>query len=151
MGTISTTYGDDVVILPERWHAEGMILHRPDPIVRRLEQLGFARHAATQLSQQGAVLDLSPGVVLCRAGERGTQAFVLVGGNAEVQTSDGVFEVGAGDVVGELATLDPHRLRNATVTTTTPVRLLVFDVATFRVLADQADLRERLAPDRLAA
>ena len=128
-----------------------MITRRHDPITTRLEQLGFARGAASQLSHQGTVIDLEPDVVLCRAGERGTQAFLLLRGNADVHTANAVITIGPGDVVGELATLDPHRRRNATVTTTTPVRLLVFDVSTFRFLAEQDDLRPQLVPHRLAA
>ncbi len=91
-----------------------------------------------------------PGTVLCRAGERGTQAFLLLEGEAQVEAGDAVITVGPGEVIGELATLDFRRTRNATVTTTTAVRVLVFDVGTYRFLADQDDLRARLAPDRAA-
>lgn len=128
-----------------------MRTRRQDPIATRLETLGFSRAAANRLSHRGTVVDLSPGVALCRAGERGTQAFLLLGGDALVQTDDAEITVGPGAAIGELATLDPHRVRNATVTTTTPVRVLVFDVLTYRSLADQADLRPRLAPQRAAA
>lgn len=128
-----------------------MLTRRPDPIVTRLETLGFSRAAASRLSHHGTVVDLGPGATLCRAGERGTQAFLLLGGEAVVQAKDADIGVGPGAAIGELATLDPHRLRNATVTTTTQARVLVFDVATYRSLADQADLRPRLAPERAAA
>lgn len=129
-----------------------MLLRRPDPIAVRLESLHLDRGAATTLSRQGTVVDLATGTILCRAGERGTQAFLLLDGAAEVLTTDGrSIEIGAGDVVGELATLDPHLTRNATVTTTSPVRVLVFDVATFRFLAQQDGLRQHLVPDRVAA
>ena len=128
-----------------------MIPRRRDPIAVRLEELGLNRAAASRLSRSGTVIDMCPGTVLCRAGERGTQAFLLITGEAEVRTTDAVIPVGPGAVIGELATLDPHRTRNATVTTTTSVRVLVFDVSTYRFLADQEDLRARLAPDRAAA
>lgn len=117
----------------------------------RLETLGFSRDAASRLSHHGTVVDLGPGVVLCRAGERGTQAFVLLAGEALVQTDQAEITVGPGAAIGELATLDPHRVRNATVTTTSPVRVLVFDVTTYRSLAAQDELRPRLAPERVAA
>lgn len=122
-----------------------------DPIVQQLEQLTIDRPAALRLSRAGTALDVADGTVLCRAGERGTQAFLLLAGQAEVNTGDQVIIVGSGSVIGELATLDPLRPRNATVTTTGPARLLVFDVGTFRFLAQQDDLRARLAPDRIAA
>ena len=54
-------------------------------------------------------------------------------------------------MVGELATLDPHRTRNATVVAAGPIEVLVFDVATYRALARLDDLRSRLAPERVAA
>jgi CRP-like cAMP-binding protein len=129
-----------------------MLLRRPDPIAVRLEALRLERAAAATLSRQGTVVDLAAGTVLCRQGERGTQAFVLLDGAAEVVTAEGrTIEIGAGDVVGELATLDPHLTRNATVTATTPLRVLVYDVATFRFLAQQDGLRQHLVPDRVAA
>lgn len=128
-----------------------MRTRRQDPIVTRLETLGFSRAAASRLSRHGTVVDLAPGVALCHAGERGTQAFVLLSGDALVQTDHAEIKVGPGDAIGEIATLDPHRVRNATVTTTTRVRVLVFDVTTYRSLAAQDDLRPRLAPERVAA
>ena len=54
--------------------------------------------------------------------------------------------VGAGEVIGELATLDHRRRRNATVTGHGPIEVLVYDVATYRSLAQLDDLRSRLAP-----
>jgi hypothetical protein len=67
-----------------------------------------------------------------------------------VQRDGDVITVGAGDVVGEQATLEPRRLRNATVVANGPVEVLVFDVASYRSLARLDDLRSRLAPDRAA-
>jgi CRP-like cAMP-binding protein len=127
-----------------------VIPRRRDPIAVRVEQLGLNRAAASRLSRGGTLIDMDPGTVLCRAGERGTQAFLLLEGEAQVDTGDAVITVGPGEVIGELATLDFRRTRNATVTTTTAVRILVFDVGTYRFLADQDDLRARLAPDRAA-
>lgn len=128
-----------------------MIFRTIDPIVRQLEHLGLGRAAATRLSRSGTAVDIEAGKLLCREGERGSQAFLLLEGEAQVRVDGRVIVVGPGDIVGELATLDPHRTRNATVTTSTPVRVLVFDVGTFRYLAQQDDLRARLAPDRVAA
>jgi len=124
---------------------------RPDPTAERLQQLGLDRRAADRLSRHGTVLNIDPGTVLCRTGERGTQAFLLLDGEVEVVTAADTITVGSGAVVGELATLDPHRTRNATVTVTGRVRILVFDVATYRFLAQQAELASHLAPERVAA
>ncbi|MEX2294189.1 MAG: cyclic nucleotide-binding domain-containing protein [Acidimicrobiales bacterium] len=127
------------------------MIARRDPIAQRLTHLGIDRRPAGVLSTRGTVLDLGPGRVLCREGERGTQAFLLVEGTAEVATATSVIAIGPGDVVGELATLDPGRSRNATVTTTSPTRVIVFDAGTYRFLAAREDLRARLAPVRTAA
>lgn len=127
------------------------IFTKPDPVIQRLVALGFDRVAATHLSRRGTVVDIASDTMLCQRGERGTQAFLLLEGEANVVTDSGVISVGPGAVIGELATLDPHRTRNATVVTSTATRVLVFDVATFRFLAQRDDLRARLAPERAAA
>ena len=128
-----------------------MRLRRVDRVAQRLEGLGFPRAAAHRLSTGGTLLHLDAGTVLCQAGERGTQAFLLLDGSAAVSLADREVVVGPGEVVGELATLDPHRTRNADVVAHGPVEVLVFDVATFRALAQVDDLRSRLVPERSAA
>jgi len=120
-------------------------------VALRLEELGFPRDAARRLSATGTLLHLDAGYILCREGERGTQAFVLLEGEAEVRVGDDSLLIGAGEVVGELATLDPHRRRNATVLANGPVDVLVYDVKTYRSLAQVDDLRSRLVPVRTAA
>ena len=128
-----------------------MRLRRLDQVALRLEELGFPRDAARRLSATGTLLHLDAGYILCREGERGTQAFVLLEGEAEVRVGDDSLLIGAGEVVGELATLDPHRRRNATVLANGPVDVLVYDVKTYRSLAQVDDLRSRLVPVRTAA
>ena len=121
---------------------------RIDLVAHRLEELGFGRTAARQLSTGGTLLHLDAGAVLCREGERGTQAFLLLRGEAEVQLHDRTVQVPPGQVVGEQATLDPRRLRNATVVAAGPVEVLVYDVATYRSLARFEELRSHLVPER---
>jgi len=128
-----------------------MRLRRLDQVAQRLEELGFPRDAARRLSATGTLLHLDAGYVLCREGERGTQAFLLLEGEAEVRVGDESLLIGAGEVVGEMATLDPHRRRNATVLANGPVDVLVYDVKTYRSLAKVDDLRSRLVPARAAA
>jgi len=128
-----------------------MRYRRLDQVTRRLEELGFPRPAAQRLSAAGTLLYLDASAVLCTQGERGTQAFLLLDGEAEVRLADQTVTVGAGEVVGEVATLDPHRTRNATVVAAGPIEVLVYDVATYRSLAKVDDLRSRLVPARTAA
>lgn len=128
-----------------------MLRQRIDRVAERLEDLGLPRDAARRLSQGGTLIQLDAGSVLCREGERGTQAFLILSGEVNVLLPEETVVSRAGDVVGELATLDPRRTRNATVEAAGPVEVLVFDVQTFRSLAHTDDLRPRLAPERSAA
>jgi CRP-like cAMP-binding protein len=128
-----------------------MWIRRLDRVAAQLVELGYRRSAARRLSAAGTLLRLDAGAVLCEEGEHGTQAFLLLKGEAEVHLADHQVMVGAGDVVGELATLDPHRRRNATVVAAGPIEVLVYDVRTFRSLAEVDDLRSRLVPERAAA
>lgn len=128
-----------------------MRLRPIDPIADQLRDLGASRAAAERLSRNGTLLELPADSTLCRRGERGTQAFLLLTGEVAVHTDAGVIAVGAGEVIGEMATLDPNRTRNATVTATTDLTVLVFDVVVFRSLAREEQLRERLVPERAAA
>jgi CRP-like cAMP-binding protein len=127
-----------------------MFFRTPDPISARLVALGLSASAADRLSGAGTLLELPAGTTLCTRGERGLQAFFLLQGNVSVETPSGEVALGPGEVVGEIATLDSTRHRNATVVTTSPVTLLVFDTGTFRSLAATGDLSPRLVPSRAA-
>lgn len=74
------------------------------------------------------------GMRLVGEGAPGYTFFVLVDGTAEVSSaSKTVAELGSGDFFGELAILGDGR-RTATVTSTSPVRLLVMFGTEFRQL-----------------
>jgi CRP/FNR family transcriptional regulator, cyclic AMP receptor protein len=77
-------------------------------------------------------IDLRSGHVLTREGRPGREFFILVEGTASV-TQDGktIAELSGGDWFGEIALLT-HRPRTATVTATTPVRVLVLTDRAFR-------------------
>ena len=77
-------------------------------------------------------IDLRDGHVLTREGRSGREFFILVEGTASV-TQDGneVAELKAGDWFGEIALLT-HRPRTATVTASSPVRVLVLTDRAFR-------------------
>jgi CRP-like cAMP-binding protein len=118
-----------------------------DPLARRLRALGLPEPAARRLALSGTPIDLPAGAVLCEKGGRGMEAFFLVDGEAVVDLGDREVVVGPGAVIGELAALDAFARRNATVRTTTPSLVLVYDVQTFRSLA-ASDLRPILVPAR---
>lgn len=90
-----------------------------------------------QLSELASWFDMrtaSGGIRLCGEGAPGYTFFVLTEGTATV-TSDGeeVATLRPGDFFGEIALLG-HGRRTATVTTSTPVTLLVMFGAEFRRL-----------------
>ena len=85
-------------------------------------------------------LELAAGSTVVREGEAGDQYYILETGTAEVWRSDPmtgetaqVATLGPGDAFGEEALL-PGGFRNATVTLTTPARLLAFAKEDFDLL-----------------
>lgn len=128
-----------------------MFTRRRNPVADRLQGHGLARRDAERLSQHGTIVRIPDGEALCTEGERGLQAFVILEGEAKVLTPETVITLGPGDVVGELATLDRRRTRNATVVAGPDLEALVYDVRTFQHLAADPALRSRLAPEGRAA
>jgi CRP-like cAMP-binding protein len=118
-------------------------------MAQTLRELGFSESAARRLAQAGTPIDLDPGVALTTKGERGEEAFLILEGEAVVDLGAEQVRVGPGAVVGEIAALDPHARRTATVTTATRTLVLVYDVPTFRGLA-ASDLRPIVVPERTA-
>jgi CRP-like cAMP-binding protein len=103
-------------------------------------------------------IDLPEGKTLMKEGDRGREFFVLVEGNAEVvKGRRKVNTLEKGDFFGEIA-LVSQRPRTATVTTASPVRVLVVTEQSFRSLLDRAPdvqrkvllaLADRVAHDEL--
>jgi CRP-like cAMP-binding protein len=96
-----------------------------------LGQVDFFKHCTQRqiedIAEVVAERTLEPGDVLCRQGEHGTDAFVLVDGEASVMIDGNeVSVVRAGEVVGELS-VDRGGLRTATLRAVTPMRVLVVD------------------------
>jgi CRP/FNR family cyclic AMP-dependent transcriptional regulator len=72
--------------------------------------------------------------VLAREGDFGDEFFVIDSGTAEVtRGGERLAELGAGDFFGEMALIEENR-RNATVTATSPMSLVVMTRASFRAL-----------------
>ena len=82
-------------------------------------------------------LDLGEGATLIREGERGREFLVLVDGSVSVtKRGKKVRELGSGDFIGEIALISDVP-RTATVTATSPVRLLVVTDRAFRGLIEE--------------
>jgi CRP/FNR family transcriptional regulator, cyclic AMP receptor protein len=128
----------------------GMKLRRksPDPVTHALEAAGLTTGEAKRLATAGTPLAIRGGVRLCSEGDYGLEAFVLVSGEAIVRLPGQDRTVAVGEVIGEIAALDPTRRRTATVETTTDSIVLAFDVRTFRALA--SEMTDLLVPERAA-
>jgi CRP/FNR family cyclic AMP-dependent transcriptional regulator len=86
------------------------------------------------VAQQTDDIDVPAGKVIAREGDFGDEFFVIDDGNAEVtRGGERVAELGPGDFFGEIALLEAER-RNATVTATSAMRLIVMTRASFRAL-----------------
>jgi CRP-like cAMP-binding protein len=103
----------------------------------------FAGCSKKELQQIAAVadeLDFREGKTLIREGASGREFFVLVDGTAEITRGGKRLDVaGPGEFFGEMALLSDQP-RNATVTTTSPVDLLVITAQSFRRLVESNPL-----------
>ena len=117
-----------------------MRLHRDAKIDLLKEVPLFANCSKSELQQIALLadeLDLGEGATLIREGERGREFLVVAEGTVSV-TRGGkhIRDLGAGDFIGEIA-LVADVPRTATVTATSPVRLLVVTDRGFRGLLEQ--------------
>jgi CRP-like cAMP-binding protein len=82
-------------------------------------------------------VDLAEGRALCEQGSIGREAFIILDGKAEVKRNGRkVATLSAGDCFGELALLD-HGPRTATVTASTPLKVLVIGAREFAGVLDE--------------
>jgi CRP-like cAMP-binding protein len=102
------------------------------------KQLSFI---ATQVED----VDVDSGKLLCQEGSSGGDFFVVVTGTAKVERGGKlVDQLGPGAFFGEIALIDQGK-RTATVTATSPMRLIVLGPAQFRdVLHADPDMARQL-------
>lgn len=116
----------------------------PGPPIRRDEKIehlqkvpvfeGCSHRQLRALARITGVIDEPAGKVLTRAGEPGTEFFLIVDGTARAEVSaEKQVRLGPGDFFGEMSLLDGGP-RSATVVAETPVRLLVIDRRNFFTL-----------------
>jgi CRP/FNR family cyclic AMP-dependent transcriptional regulator len=121
----------------------------------------FSSASKSELAEIASIadeIDLPEGKVVIKEGDSGREFIVLIDGTADVERGGRhVAAIGPGDFVGEIA-LIAKTPRNATITTTSPVRALVITDRAFRQLLDHSPaiavvvltaLAERLAPTSL--
>jgi CRP-like cAMP-binding protein len=117
----------------------------------------FAECSKKELKQIAGLadeIDFKAGKVLIHEGRPGREFFVLVEGQVEVSRGGKRIDtMQGGNFFGEVALVSDHP-RNATVTTTTPVDVLVITDRSFRtLLADSPQIQRKVLTalaDRLA-
>ncbi len=118
---------------------------------------GCSKRELAEIAQLADELDLPSGRELIRQGERGREFFVLADGTVEVSRDGESSALGPGDFFGEIALVSDVP-RTATVTSTSPVRLLVITDRAFRNVLERSPgiqlkvldaLARRLAPQVL--
>jgi CRP-like cAMP-binding protein len=96
---------------------------------------GLSRKECRALAQRADELDLAEGKTLVREGDWPYEFFSIEEGTVEVRRGEQLLgELGAGDFFGEMGLMADTR-RNATVTATTPVRVVVMTAQAFRQTA----------------
>jgi CRP-like cAMP-binding protein len=96
---------------------------------------GLSRKECRALAQRADQLDLAEGKTLVREGDWPYEFFSIEEGTVEVRRGEQLLgELGAGDFFGEMGLMADTR-RNATVTATTPVRVVVMTAQAFRQTA----------------
>lgn len=89
-------------------------------------------------------VDRPAGTILIREGSLGGEAFVIVAGRIAVtRRSRRIATLGPGDVLGEMALLDPAP-RSSTAVCQTATRLLVLDPSAFERLLEEPRIARRL-------
>lgn len=112
----------------------------------QMTEADLARFAAL-----GEPVDAEPGAILVDQGDVGTECFLVVEGEAGVfAAGNHVATIGKGSVVGEMALIG-HKPRNATVTATTPMRLLAFNISSFKRLLEEMPVAQQYIYDLLEA
>jgi CRP-like cAMP-binding protein len=97
-----------------------------------------SKHDLAEIARFVDQIEVEDGRELITEGDLGHEAFIVVDGTAEVtRGGDTVAEVGAGAVFGEMALID-RVARNASVTATSPMTLLVIGKREFSGLLDES-------------
>ena len=119
----------------------------PKHVMNELSQLAVLHGCP---SSELAVLDrhttrvrVPAGATLCREGQRGAEAFLILSGEASVRVGGvPVAQIGAGTFCGEMALID-RGARSATVTAATPMEVLAMSVSDFTSLLHAAPVVTR--------
>jgi len=97
-----------------------------------------SKHDLTEIARYVDEIDVEAGRELVTEGDVGHEAFIVVEGEASVtRGGEEITAIGPGAVFGEMALID-RAPRNATVTATTPLKLIVIGKREFTGLLDES-------------
>ena len=112
----------------------------------------FARMSEAEMARVAALgepVDAEAGAMLMNQGDVGQECFLVLEGEAGVfAAGQHVATIGPGTVVGEMALIG-HRPRNATVTAQAAMRLLSFNITSFKKLLDEMPVAQKHIYDLL--
>jgi CRP-like cAMP-binding protein len=98
---------------------------------------GLSKRTLERIARAAAEVEVPQGQILIEPNAKGSGLFVIEEGTVAVQTRGRKpLELGAGEVVGELALIRPGGARTARVQAVTPVRCLALDRSSFRRLLE---------------
>ena len=98
---------------------------------------GFTPAELARVAELVDEVDAEQGAVLTEQGKPGTEAFIVIAGNAAFEVGgERKGSIGPGELIGEMALID-NRPRVGTVRALSPMKLLVLDAPKFRALLDE--------------
>lgn len=110
---------------------------------------GFSPQELERVAELADEVDAEEGALLTEQGKVGQECYVIVEGSASVIVGGEVIAtLGPGELVGEMALID-NRPRSGTVRADSPMRLLSFDVKSFRTLLDELPSANRAVMAKL--
>jgi CRP-like cAMP-binding protein len=117
---------------------------------QQIEQMslfsGLDKREQARVAQHADEVDVPEGKRLARQGDLAYEFFVIREGTADVDVGGEIKnKLGPDDFFGELGVLDEDRVRKATVTATSPMKLLVMSGHDLRALSrDMPEVIDKL-------
>src|SRR4051812_15724542 len=111
---------------------------------------GFSSAELNRVAELVEEVDAEAGAVLTEQGKPGTEAYIVVSGEAAFEMAgERKGTIGPGEPIGEMALID-NRPRIGTVRAVTPMKLLALDAAAFRKMLDEMPKANRAIMSKLS-
>jgi CRP/FNR family cyclic AMP-dependent transcriptional regulator len=111
---------------------------------------GFTPAELSRIAELVEEVDAEAGAVLVEQGKPGTEAYIVVSGEAAFEMAgERKGTIGAGEPIGEMALID-NRPRVGTVRAVTAMKLLSLDAVAFRKMLDEMPKANRAIMSKLS-